>query len=367
MRRRDFLLAGAAVVGASLAKVAVAQESLPDGYPASYADVVKESQAAPDLIVYTNLQLANWSNVLAGFKAAYPWTDVKIVDLGSEVFERYYAETGTNGRTADLILSGGADNWADFVNKAGAVPYESPESGALPEGSMPYPGVYTVATDPAVIAYNKRIIPEAEAPKSVHAIADLLAKRPDFANRLTTQSVAVPFGRTSTWAWVQHNADAWDVFARLGPATRPERAVGGILEKISTGEYVVGWCVNASALFAKLREPAYSSVVGWSFIEDGTPIVPRRIAIPKNSARQATAKLLLDFVLSRNGQIAFGKTGVTPYRPDVKKEDVMDYTYGAIVAAVGAANVAFDRDDAAYIHGRDAFMERWRATFTQAK
>lgn len=367
MLRRTFLLGGVALLGALGAHSAFAQDAVPAGYPAEYAALIEEAKKETDLVIYTNLQLSNWAKVLEDFKAKYSWTDVKVVDLGAETFERYYAETATNGRTADFILAGGADNWVDFVKKAGAVDYVSPEAKALPEWGQASPGIYTVATDPAVIVYNKQIIPEAEAPKSLHAIAELLKKKPDLANRLTAQSVAVPFGRTATWAWVQHNPDAWDVLGVLGPATRPERAVGGILEKVATGEHAIAWFVNASALFAKVRDPAVANLLGWSFIEDGTPIVPRRIAIPKNTQRPATAKLMMDFLLSREGQIAFGQTGVTPYRPDVKKEEVLDQTYGSIVEAVGEKNVAFDRDDNAYVAGRDAFVEKWRSVFTQAK
>ncbi|RYE29252.1 MAG: ABC transporter substrate-binding protein, partial [Hyphomicrobiales bacterium] len=230
--------AGSAAAAIVLAgNPAWAQSQIPAGYPADYAALLEGSRSEPDTLIYSNLQLTNWAKVLQGFKARYPWTNVKIVDLGSETFERYYAETATGGRTADMILSGGVDGWHEFVQKSGAKPYASPEAPSLPAWAQNAPGVYTVACDPALIIYNKRIISEAEAPKSLHAIAELIKKRPDLMKRLTTQSVSVSFGRAAAWAWIQHNKDAWDILQTLGPATRPERAVGGILEKISTGEH----------------------------------------------------------------------------------------------------------------------------------
>jgi iron(III) transport system substrate-binding protein len=211
------------------------------------------------------------------------------------------------------------------------------------------------------------VIPEKDAPRSLHGIAELLAKRPDLKNRLSTQNVAVPFGRAAQWSWAQHNKDAWTVFGALGPSTRPERAVGTIIEKITTGEYAMAWFVNASALFDKLRDPTRRSLIGWSFIEDGTPLVPRRLAIPATSKHNASARLMLDYLVSKPGQKAMGATGVTSYRSDVQKNEVLDYTYQSIVDEAGAANVALEQDDQAYAKDRDAFVARWRETFNQSK
>lgn len=367
MLRRHFLAAATLVVFASGPAPAQTPGSPPAGYPADYPALIEASRQEKDLVVYSNLQLSNWKDALEGFKALYPWIEVKIVDLGAETFERYYAESASGGRGADLIVSGGADSWVEFVHKDGPLPYVSPEASGLPAWSMPYPGVYTLATDPAVLVYNKRVIAEKDAPTSLHAVADLLARRPELKNRLSTQSVAVPFGRAAQWAWVQHNPDAWQVFDRLGPASRPERAVGTIIEKITTGEYALAWFVNASALFDKLRDPARRSLIGWSFIADGTPLVPRRLAVPRTARHAASARLLLDYLVSRPGQVAMGRTGVTAYRADVRKSDVLDYTYDAIVAEAGAAGIALERDDAAYAKGRDAFVERWRQSFATSK
>lgn len=367
MLRRSLLLAGAVLLATNGLAAAQSSAPVPSGYPADYASLIEQSKSDPEIVVYSNLQLANWEKVSEGFKARYPWTTLTVVDLGSEVFERYYAESATNGRTADLILAGGADNWADFVAKAGAIDYTSPELAGLPDDAQTSPGIYTVTADPAVIVYNKQILSEAEAPKSLKALADLIGTRPDLKSRIVTQTTAVPFGRTAAWAWVQHNPDAWDTLAKIGPSTRVERAVGSILEKITTGEYALGFFVNGSALLTKMTDPAFVELIGWSFIEDGTPIVPRRIAIPNNAKNQSGAKLLLDYLLSHEGQVAFGMTGVTAYRTDVKQDEVAGYPYGAIVEQVGADNIAFEHDDAAYVAGREAFLEKMKSIFGQDK
>jgi ABC-type glycerol-3-phosphate transport system substrate-binding protein len=62
------------------------------------------------------------------------------------------------------------------------------------------------------------------------------------------------------------------------------------------------------------------------------------MAIPKASTNVNAAKLMLDFILSHDGQVAFGKGGLTPYRPDVKPSEVPRYTYSSVVQQTGGEN-----------------------------
>lgn len=362
MRPTD-LTRRAALIGAGCAFSPLAALAQPAATAAAEA-----SRSEGELFVFTNLAAPQWTQSLKAFGALYPWVKVRIVDLGSEVFERYYAESASGGRGADLIVSGGGDNWLELVGKGMLMPYRSSEDAGLPGWSKPVPGLYTLAADPAVIIYNKRLIPEAEAPKSVHEIAALLAKRPDLANRLSTYAVAGQFGRGANWAWISRNPDAWDVLAKLGPATRPERTVGPMIEKVTTGEYALAWLVSGAALFEKLKSPAYRSILGWNYIADGTPVIPRRMGIVTTAKAPNAAKLLLDFLLSKDGQTAVGKDGATPYRPDIDKAAVQGLTYDAMVAGAGGETVLVREElSPDYVKARQGFLDRWKTVFLQAK
>jgi hypothetical protein len=61
--------------------------------------------------------------------------------------------------------------------------------------------------------------------------------------------------------------------------------------------------------------------LGWSFIADGQPVVLRGVAIPKGSRNVNAAKLMVDYIISEDGQRAFGRGGLTPARPGIKPGD----------------------------------------------
>ena len=110
------------------------------------------------------------------------------------------------------------------------------------------------------------------------------------------------------------------------------------------------------------------SVLGWILLGLIAGFIGSKIV---NKSGQG---MLLDIVLGIVGAIVggllfslFGATGVTPFRADVKKDEVRDYSYSAIVDQIGEPMVAFDHDPQAYAAGRDAFVERWRSLFVNAQ
>src|SRR3546814_17514994 len=84
-----------------------------------------------------------------------------------------------------------------------------------------------------------------------------------------------------------------------------------------------------------MKYPVASKVMGWSFIDDGTPLFMRMMAIPKAAPNKNSATLLLDFIASHDGQAAFGRGGLTPYRSAVSVDEVAFFTSYSIRDVVG--------------------------------
>ena len=370
LQRRGFMAgtAGTLALGSALGgfRPAFAQGATPDYYPESYKDLVEASRKEQGLLIYSNMAEYNWKPVIAGFNKAYPWIQVSTLDLSSELFERYLAEKSSRTRTTDLIVNGAIDQWIEFVDRGEIEVYESPEATKLPDWSKPFPGLYTASCDPMIIAYNKMLLPEAQAPKSIAQLAELATSQEGMLNnRISTYNAATnTFGLSIFWAYMAQHGDAWDKMARIGALTRPERSAGPIVEKITTGEYMLGFFVSGIVLFPKLADPARASLLGWSFIEDGNPLFMRGMAVTKGASSPNSAKLMLDYVLSRAGQTAFGQGGLTPYRPDVPKADVPFQTYESAVQGSGGPDktvlVKYDRE---MVTNRSAFIERWKQAF----
>ncbi|RYE71070.1 MAG: hypothetical protein EOP19_32420, partial [Hyphomicrobiales bacterium] len=105
------------VVGAAVAGFATSAsaQGVPAGYPADYAATIEASKAEKGLVIYSNMADNNWQPVIAGFKAAYPWINIETLDLGSgTVHSRWEAEAGSGSRTADVLISGANDRWANY-------------------------------------------------------------------------------------------------------------------------------------------------------------------------------------------------------------------------------------------------------------
>jgi iron(III) transport system substrate-binding protein len=357
----------AATAAVFMAGPALAQ-ALPDYYPAGYPDVVSAAKQEGSVLVYGNLALSVWGPLLDAFKAKYPGIEPQVLDLSSEVFARYYAETATGGRSPDLIVAGGEEDWYQLFDRGLLMPYDSPELGHLTDWSTPYPGLYTLASDPAVIVYNKFLVAEADAPRSLADIAAMAKADPSLAGRIATQNVTNSFARTSHWTWFDHNPDGLSLLEELGTVTRPEATNGIIIDKIATGEYSIAWMISGAVAFDFLRGDATrQSVVGWNFIEDGTPIVMRRAGIPSTSVNVNAAKLLLDFLVSYEGQATLGQTGATPYRPDLDPADVSNLTYSLMAERVGGEErLARDVYEASRMQERLDFLDKWRSIFIKA-
>ena len=135
-------------------------------------------------------------------------------------------------------------------------------------------------------------------------------------------------------------------------------------EKTSTGEYLS--IVFTSGLgISQLEAPGGKATLDYAFPKDGTPLSLQSIGITKTASSPNSAKLLLDFILSRPGQIAFAKAGFTPYREDISPDEVPFYTLPMIRDIVGEENLFIMSYTPEALAGTNELIERWVKTFRQ--
>lgn len=357
------------LLGALGAAAQAQPQTVPSGYPAAYGQVVADAEREGSLLIYSIMSAENWRPVIEGFNKRYPKIKVETLDLPAsrEPFERYLAERATNSRTADLIATGDPGGWIDFHTRGEILDYASPEAKAWPDWSKPFPGLYTVSSDPMTLIWNNTLVPEGKRP-TTFADYVALAKSNEQAwrNRITSYGVhQTTFGYGINYAFVKkHGEKAWAWFAELAKLSpRFERSGGPMTEKVTAGEYTSGWFVSAITFWPRLNDPARAKILGWSFIGDGQPVVLRGVAIPKGAKNVNAAKLMLDYIVSEDGQRAFGRGGLTPARPGIKPGDGIRHTYSSIAEAVGEPNIVYVGYDPDALRDYDAFVARWKQTF----
>jgi iron(III) transport system substrate-binding protein len=240
----------------------------------------------------------------------------------------------------------------------------------VPEWSRPFPGLYTLSTDPLVIVYNKLLLKPGQQPTSIGQLRSLLKSRPaDFAGRMTTyDALRHPFAYAVHWTYAKERGEeAWNAFRELGPATRPEGGGASMIEKVAAGEYTTVYFSSPLTFYKSMKDMKSSPVLAWNLIEDGTPVMMRGIGITKKSQNKASAQLFVDFVISREGQLAAARGGMTPYRTDVKPDEVPFLTFDEIGKRIGDRNVLLIRYDEKMVDDMKAFTDKWRAAYRFAK
>lgn len=365
--RRDFLrsalIAGAALPfpGLVLAK-GDDGASWPSYYPADYRSIVEASKKESGLTIYSNMDTYNWDPIIKGFQKKYPWVKtIKSNNLSSaEVFERYYSEAATGTSPASLMVSGDPTSWVRMAKKQALLDYESPEVSHLPAFGKPMPNLYTFSADPILMAYNTALLSEKERPQGIGQLVDMVTKDPKrFHGKITTYDIAVSFGFAIFYSWLKQNPDhGWDTLGKLLKMTRPERSSGPMVNKLQTGEYLAGYFVSSTVVIPNATKSA--GLLGWSYISDGTPMFLRGMGIPKTAPQVNTAKLMLNYILSQDGQISVYNGGFTPYRPGLPSQ-AAPRTYESIESKLGKKNMVIIGYDDVSKEEAQQITQKWKS------
>lgn len=341
---------------------------LPNYYPASYAQIVDASRAEGRVNVYSIMSASNWAPVIREFNKIYPWIRVDTADLGSyEVFERFLAETGSGATTADMVISNAPDSWQDLMKRGLVSTYDSPEKRHLPSWAVVNDMIYNVSSDPMVIVYNKKLLLADLRPKSIEDLARIAEAHPrTFANRITTYDVEQSAtGFNNFWVFIRKNGNAgWSWFDTIGKVgVRPATSAGTMIDGVTSGEFLVAFFTSTITLFPRLARPGVKDIIDWAYERDGTPIVLRGMGIPKAAKNPNSAKLLLDFIVSHNGQIAFAEGGLVAYRPDAQKDAA--HHLSEVLADIGEGNALRYSYDPVLTDAkvRAEFLARWKRAF----
>jgi iron(III) transport system substrate-binding protein len=308
--------------------------------------LVEASKKENALLIYSIMGANNWKPVIEGFGKRYPWIKVENVELSSnEIFPKYYSESASKAKTADMIATSSPDLWMQALDKGEIVNYKSAEDANVPDWSKLAPGVYTVSSDPMIFIWNKQALPT--PPKSMDELAALIEKDPaKFQGKVTTYDAETnATGFAANWFWMKKKGEAgWKILESIAKA-KPKlgSGAGAMVDDTLSGAITIGYFVSGINAYPKY--PAAEPVMGNAMIAEYTPLIVRGMGVTKAAANPNSAKLMIDYILSQEGQLAFADGGLTAYRPDVA--DKAKLHLSKLAAAVGEKNLApfyFDKD-----------------------
>ncbi|WCO68085.1 ABC transporter substrate-binding protein [Iamia majanohamensis] len=354
------LAASACGVGAEPADDATSTTAAGGGgdEPIDIDEVVEASRdEGGRLIVYGNPSPDQWEPVVAAFEEQYPWIEVETFDLGgTEAFQRYLSEEATGATTADVIVNTDGDGWLDMVDRGQVVDYVDPELASLPDIAVAAPGVFAMSVDPLIGVFNTRALPLDEQPTT---LAELAEAAEDLDGEIGTIEVENGQAGLGTFGYVDaRGEEAWDVLEAIGPHAGVESGNGTLLSKLTSGEYVASFMASGS-LRALIDLTDTGDVLNYRYFEDATVLPTRGMAVTAAAGAPSSARLLVNFLLSEEGQTVMCDGGFTPYREGIDCPQDL----AAIEEVVGPDNAIVVGYPEALREDDEALEARWNEAF----
>ena len=203
--------------------------------------------------------------------------------------------------------------------------YASPEQAKLPKWAVWQQKAYGTTYEPVVFIYNKRLIPEADAPDSHTALAKLIAGQADkFKGKVTTYDIEKS-GLGFMLAVQDSKADA-NYFNDLAGIAKGgltvQSSTGTMMERVSSGENLIGYNILGS--YAEARAKTDPSL-GISYPKDYVLVLSRVSFITAEAGHPNAAKLWFDYVLSEKGQsILANQADIPSLRNDIEGKNDID-------------------------------------------
>ena len=302
-----------------LASAVQAQTAIPPGYPASYADVIDAANKEGALSIYSTADASEVSDLLAQFRAIYPKLKVEYADQNStELYSRFVGEAAA-GATADLVWSSAMDLQIKLVNDGYAMTYASPERDSLPDWAKWKDQAYGTTAEPIVFAYNSRLLSGADLPRSHGEFAALLAEKRDaFKGKVTSydpERSGVGFLYVTQDVQISP-ANTWDTVKAMGKAeAKFYTSTGAMIERVVSGEHTLAYNMIGSYVLQRSRK---DPSLGFILPKDYTQVMSRIAFVSAKAKNPNAAKLFLDFLLSKAGQVELAKRAMTSVRTDLQ-------------------------------------------------
>jgi iron(III) transport system substrate-binding protein len=286
--------------------------------PGLAALLVAASAHAGSVVIYSATDRQAAGPLIEDFESLHPEIEVVYHDLMSgDLHQRFLDERGSDGQ-ADVLWSSAMNLQFKLVNDGYAAPYRSSETDDLPAWAIWKDEAFGTTFEPIVIAYNRRLIGDAEAPRTHAELIRFTKEHPPGSRRL----VATYDPRDSGLGYLLHTQDMeanpmafWELIrssARAGMLLEPTTAE--ILEHLVQGRAVVGYNVLGSyALAAAMENPD----IGVVLPGDYTLILSRIAFINRQAPHPKEARIWMDYLLSRRGQSVLNDTGLFSVRADV--------------------------------------------------
>ena len=296
--------------------------AIANGAVANWYDAAKGEKQA---LWYTSLNVEDGEKLIAAFAKKYPGVEVTVNrQSANSVLQKVMTERRSGKDIADVVMVGA--EYLDLLQGRGYFQkYSSPES-------KPEKGEFWTATYMSVhsIAFNKNLVSADAAPRRYQ---DLLQERwrgklaVNLGNPTWIYSMMEFFGNENGMSFLKK-------LAATGP--RAYRGTTQLMQSVIAGDAEVGIALNHDGVIAFINKGA---PVALSAVQDPVYADVHGIAILGNAQRPNAARLLVDFVVSKDGQTILAGLDKFTVRNDVTTKLQIDRKTLRIVGPEARAKV----------------------------
>ena len=283
------------------------------------SDIKAQAQQERTLVIYSVMHADDAvEDLLSHFHQRYPFLDIRNSDGdGAKTYNRFIREVSVGQPSADFIWSSAMDLQEKLINDGYSMSYTTPEMAALPSWAHWQNLGYGVTLEPIAFVYNSRFLTPAEMPRTHAGLDAMLSSQPSkFRGKIAAYDPEKSeVGMLLFSQDVGITKDTWNLFDRLGAEdahlyTTSRDMLSAILE----GRQWMGYDVIASyALELQKTHPELVIVYPTDYVLN----LSRVGFITAQARHPNSAKLFLDFLLSREGQGILKRHGMGPVRNDV--------------------------------------------------
>ncbi|MBN9671921.1 ABC transporter substrate-binding protein [Roseibium aggregatum] len=357
-------MTGASILRALVAALAVAVpvscftstgwgQELVEDFGAEDVDRVMVLRSTTDISVF--------GPVVDAFLQLRPDLKIRYEQWGSNALYRISRQDCRDASSgADVVISSGVHQMVQLVNERCASRYRSRLTEQLPEALRWRDELWGITREPAVIVYNRELVPEIDVPRTRFDLLDLL--RPSgtpYAKRVATYDIEesglgylfafADFQEASTFGALQESFGRTEAVSTCCSAD--------IIRGVAEGRYLIAYNVLGSYAQAYRQQ---DDRIGIVLPSDYTLVLARALMIPIAARNEAAADAFLDFLLSSEGTFALRKALLISPLLEVEDGGEAETLSPTALRPIGLSPSLMVALDAMT---RETFLRRWRATF----
>ncbi len=277
---------------------------------ASMDTLVNAAKREGEVVYYASMNLAEANELIGEFEKRYPFIKVKLQRSGSEkLLTRVMTEFRAKKTFADVIQT--VEFSMDLFKRSGVLARYAPQSNSSYPQEFKQDGYWTtVYYNPYVTAFNTRLVPAGELPKTYE---DLL--NPKWKGKLLLEGTKADwFAGMMEIMGQERGLKFMRDLAKQQPSVREGHTL--LAQLVAAGEAAIDVNIPAASV-ERLKER--SAPIDWRAL--GTvPAVMVGSGVAADAPHPNAARLFLEFCLSHDGQKLMQSPGRMSARSDFGNE-----------------------------------------------